>query len=44
VLRGQEYLPVDPGWFGATFAMAGFWGIGLTVHAIASIAQRGFEA
>ncbi len=44
VLRGQDYLPIDSGWFGATFAMAGFWGIGLTIHALASIAQRGFEA
>ncbi|MEZ5380937.1 MAG: hypothetical protein R2754_03975 [Microthrixaceae bacterium] len=43
VLRGHDYLPVDSGWFGPTFAMAGFWGIGLTIHAIASIAQRGFE-
>lgn len=42
-LRGRDYLPVDSGWFGPTFAMAGFWGIGLTIHAIASIAQRGFE-
>ena len=42
-LRDQGYLPVDSGWFGPTFAMAGFWGVGLTIHAIASIAQRGFE-
>ena len=42
-LRDQGYLPVDSGWFGPTFAMAGFWGVGLTIHAIASIAQRDFE-
>ncbi len=43
-LQGQGYLPIDDGWFGATLAMAGFWGLGLTMHAIASIAQRGFES
>ena len=44
VLRGDDYLPIDEGWFGPTLAMAGFWAVGLTIHSIASIAQRGFEA
>jgi uncharacterized membrane protein len=42
-LRGDDHLPLEGGWFGVTFAMAGFWAVGFTVHAIASIAQRGFE-
>jgi hypothetical protein len=43
VLRGQEYLPVDSGLVRADVRDGRFWGIGLTIHAIASIAQRGFE-
>lgn len=42
-LRGDEHLPIDGGWLGVTFAMAGFWAIGFAIHAIASISQRGFE-
>lgn len=43
-LRSNEHVPIDGGWFGPTFAMAGFWGIGFTAHAIASISQRGYES
>ena len=43
VLRGNQDLPVDPGWMGPTYAMAGFWAIGFTIHAFASIGQRGCE-
>lgn len=42
-LRGDGDLPVDAGWFGPTYAMAGFWAIGLVIHAVASVAQRGYE-
>lgn len=42
-LLGTEDFAVNSDWFGPTFAMAGFWAIGLTIHAITSIAQRGFE-
>lgn len=42
-LRADDHLPIDGGWFGITFAMAGFWAIGFTIHAIASISHRGFE-
>jgi len=42
-LRGSNDFPLDPGWFGPTLAMAGFWGIGLLAHAISSISLRGFE-
>ena len=43
LLRSGDHLPHDHGWFGPTFAMAGFWALGLIIHAIASIARRGFE-
>lgn len=43
-LRGDEHLPIDAGWFGPTLAMAGFWAIGFTIHAVASISQRGYES
>lgn len=42
-LRGGDDFPLDPGWFGPTLAMAGFWGIGLLAHAVSSVALRGFE-
>lgn len=42
-LRGSD-LPIDAGWLGPTFAMAGFWAIGFAIHAVASISQRGYEA
>lgn len=43
-LRGDNHLPIDSGWFGPTFAMAGFWAIGLAMHVVASVAQRGYES
>lgn len=43
-LRGDDHFPIDSGWFGPTLAMAGFWAIGFTIHALAAIGQRGFES
>lgn len=37
-------VALDPSWIGPTFAMCGFWSIGLTLHAISAISQRGFES
>lgn len=34
---------IDEGWFGVLFGMATFWGIGLLIHLIAAISNRGFE-
>ncbi|MDN5821984.1 MAG: hypothetical protein L0H39_10895, partial [Brachybacterium sp.] len=42
-IQGDGYLALDAGWFGATFGMAGFWGIGLIAHGIAALGERGFE-
>ena len=42
-IRGDGQFPINPGWFGVLFGMATFWGIGLLIHMIASIANRGFE-
>lgn len=43
-VQGDGHLALEAGWFGATFGMAGFWGIGLLAHAIGALADRGFEA
>lgn len=43
VILGTDEFAMEPGWFGVTLAMAGFWAVGLTAHAVAAIAQRGFE-
>lgn len=43
-VQGDAYLALDAGWFGATFGMAGFWGLGLIAHALAALGERGFEA
>lgn len=42
-IQGDGHLMIDPGWFGACFGMAGFWGIGLIAHALAAVHERGFE-
>lgn len=42
-LGGSRDFPIDSGWFGVTIGMAGFWGIGFLMHAVASIAKRGYE-
>jgi hypothetical protein len=34
---------LSEGWFGVLFGMFVFWGIGLLIHMIASIAQKGYE-
>lgn len=43
-IQGDGYLPMDPHWFGATFGMASFWGIGLILHGLGALLDRGFEA
>lgn len=42
-IKGADPFPIDAGWFGVLFGMMTFWGIGLLIHAIASISNRGFE-
>lgn len=42
-IRGTNDFAIDSGWFGVLFGMTTFWGIGLLIHMIASIASRGFE-
>lgn len=43
-IQGDGYLALNAGWFGATFGMAGFWGLGLITHGLAALHERGFEA
>lgn len=43
-IQGDVHLVLDSGWFGATFGMAGFWGLGLIAHGLAALHERGFEA
>ena len=43
-IAGDGYLPMDAGWFGATFGMASFWGIGLILHGLGSLLDQGYEA
>lgn len=40
---GHDYLPINADWFGVLFGMTTFWGVGLFIHLIASVANRGFE-
>lgn len=43
-IKGTDtYFSIDQGWFGVLFGMTTFWGIGLLIHLVASIANRGFE-
>lgn len=42
-IRGDKDFSINQGWFGVLFGMTTFWGIGLLIHMIASIANRGFE-
>lgn len=42
-IHGTNNFAIDPVWFGVLFGMTTFWGIGLLIHMIASIANRGFE-
>lgn len=42
-IRGDEHFAMNQGWFGVLFGMTTFWGIGLLIHMMASIANRGFE-
>lgn len=42
-IRGDQYFALSSDWFGVLFGMSTFWGIGLLIHMIASIANRGFE-
>lgn len=43
VISGDGGLAIDETWFGATFGMAGFWGLGLLLHGIGAVLSRGFE-
>lgn len=43
-IQGDGPIALDPGWLGATFGMAGFWGLGLLAHALAALREHGFEA
>ena len=42
-IKGTEGFSINPSWFGVLFGMTTFWGLGLLIHLIASIANRGFE-
>jgi hypothetical protein len=42
-IRGNENFAMSPDWYGVLFGMTTFWGIGLLVHTVASVANRGFE-
>lgn len=42
-IAGDGPLAIDPLWLGATYGMAGFWGIGLLIHGLGAILSRGFE-
>lgn len=42
-IRGNDHFALSPDWYGVLFGMTTFWGIGLLVHLIASVANRGFE-
>ena len=35
---------MDSGWFGAALAMPALWGVGLLMHSVGAITNRGFEA
>lgn len=40
---GDGFISIPKQWSGALFFMPIFWGLGLLIHTIVSIAQRGFE-
>lgn len=42
-IKGSGEFTIDATWFGVLFGMFCFWGAGLLIHLIASIANRGFE-
>jgi hypothetical protein len=42
-IRGNENFAISPDWYGVLFGMTTFWGLGLLVHLVASVANRGFE-
>lgn len=42
-IHGNNDFAIEPGWFAILFDMITFWGIGLLIHMVASIANRGFE-
>lgn len=35
---------IDPTWLGASLGMAGLWGLGLILHGVGAVLDRGFEA
>lgn len=42
-IAGDGPLAISSDWMGATFSMAGCWGLGLLVHGIGATLSRGFE-
>lgn len=42
-IKGDSEFTIDPSWFSVLFVMMTFWGLGLLIHLVASIANRGFE-
>ena len=42
-ITGTKDFGINEDWFGLLFGMTTFWGLGLLVHTIASVANRGFE-
>ena len=42
-IKGPGEFTIEPSWFGVLFGMTTFWGLGLLIHLVASIANRGFE-
>jgi hypothetical protein len=42
-IKGTEGFTIDPAWFGVLFGMFSFWGVGLLIHLVASVVNRGFE-
>lgn len=42
-IKGTDSFPINSGWFGVLFGMMTFWGLGLLIHTVALITNRGFE-
>lgn len=42
-IKGTDGFAINPEWLGVLFGMMTFWGLGLLMHLVASIAKRGFE-
>jgi hypothetical protein len=42
--QGTVGFPMNAGWVGAALAMPGIWGVGLLIHGLGAILDRGYEA